>query len=85
MADSREVFGISLSPEDGKYAIEYAKRLGLPKTVFLQRMVAEMLEVLREEPMPEQQEPEVLYVDEPKEVLLPQHTTFWKRYKEGMK
>ena len=78
---TREVFAISLTREEGRYAIEYAKRLGIQKTVFLQEMVSDMIKELQKRPLPEP-------VPEPPEVVVvpksppPESMTFWKRYKD---
>ena len=74
----REVFAISLTPEDGKYAKEYAERVGIRPTTLLQTLTARILDELRKEPMPEPVENPV-----PPEKL-PQNMAFWKQYKKNV-
>lgn len=82
---SREVFAVSVTVEEGKYAIEYAGRLGIPKTVFVQNLVKEALAELKKYPLPEQRE----IIEEPvypvEKYVHPKNTTFWRRYKEEIK
>ena len=73
---SRDVFAISLTPEDGKYAREYAECLGIRPTTFLQNLTARLLDELRKEPMPEPVENPA-----PPEKM-PQNMAFWREYKK---
>ena len=70
---------IRIPKEDVKYIEEYAERLGMKKTPFLQNLVAEQLAVLRKEPMPEKVRKKERPAPSPKD------TAFWRRYKEAMK
>lgn len=61
---------IRLSEEDEAYLTERAKRLRTTRSALLKNLVVEKLAELRKEPLPEPLPP------------LPEHTSFWKRYKQ---
>ena len=76
-----EPITMRLSKEDMKYIEEYAAQLGMKKAPFLQRLIAEKLAELRDEPMPEKLPEKVTEKEKP----APNRTSFWRNYRAQMK